>query len=376
MERSYLRTVITDAAGGYLADFTGRGTVVQRAFETHTAAMRIPEKHPAVAALVACPEPRAAVWMITEDVDAGTLSRARVTSGRVLSAQGAGPYGGVTVNVADDKSLLDTILGWPKPTAGLTGQNVEYAVYTGKTETIVKQAIQANATRLGLPWDIVPTRGKGTNDRLELRMHDLTRKVTPLLEAARLILSVERQDNGRWTVDVVEGATFARPLTPQSGVLSEWEWTIEYRSATRVVGGGRGEGVDRQYKQVIGTAAETAVGIPLEVFIDARQTEEGVDFTPQLTQELASRGPVAGFTPTIREAGWFRFPDAYKVGDRVPVLAGPFVANDVITQVQIVHDEKGFRVVPTIGLATADPQKKLLNLVRQLATQVRSLERG
>lgn len=376
MRRSYLRTVITEGDGEYLADFTGRGTVVQRAFLTHTAAMQVSESHRAVAALMGAEEPRADVWMVTEDVDAGTQSRARVTGGRVLSIGGDGPLGKVTVNVADDKSLLDTVLGWPKPSAALNAQTDEYAVYTGATETMVKAAIAANATRLGLPWDIVPTRGAGTpSGRLELRMHDLTRKVGPLLEADRLILTVERQDTGRWTVDIVEGDTFPRPLTPESGLLVSWDWVVQFRTATRVVAGGRGEGPAREFKQVIGTAAETAVGIPLEVFIDAKNTEEGTDITPQATEELASRAPRAGFKPVLREAGWFRFPDAYKIGDRVPVKVGVFEIDDVITQIQITHDDKGFRVVPTIGLATSDPQEQLLSLVRQLAAQVRGLER-
>lgn len=375
MRRSYLRTVITEADGSYLSDFRGRGKVVQRAYQTHTAAMQAPMSHPAVAALMAAEEPRGEVWMITEDVDSGALTRERVTSGRVISAQGSGPFGFVTVNVADDKALLDTVLGWPKPTAALTAQDVEYAVYTGPTETVVKAAIAANVTRLGLPWDIVPTRGVGSASRLELRMHDLTRKVTPLLEADRLVLSVERQDNGRWMVDVVAGETYTGALTPESGVLASWDWTIQFRTATRVIGGGRGEGVEREYKRVIDAPAETAVGLPLEVFVDARQTEEGVDFTPQVAEELASRGPRAGFTPEVQEAGWFRFPDAYRIGTRVPVKAGPFETNDVITQIEITHDDKGFRVTPTIGLASTDPQEQLLNLVRQLASQVRGLER-
>lgn len=375
MRRSYLRTVITDKAGGYLSDFTGAGTCVQRAYMTHTAAMQVSEQHKAVAALMNASDPRGEVWMITEDVDAGTLKRSRVVSGRVLSVEGSGPYGAVRVNVADDKSLLDTVLGWPNPTAALTAQTSEYAVYTGPAETVVKQAISANATRLGLPWDVVATRGKGAASRLELRMHDLARKVNPILEANRLILSVERQSTGRWRVDVVEGATYSRPLTPESGLLSSWDWVLQFRTATRIVGGGRGDGVAREFKRVIGTAAETAVGIPLEAYIDARQTEEGADITPQLNEELASRGPRAGFTPVLREGGWFTFPDEYKIGTRIEIQAGAFEVDDVITQIEIVHDDKGFRVKPTIGLATADPQEKLLELVRQLATQVRGLER-
>lgn len=377
MRRSYLRTVITDKSGGYLADFVGGGTCVQRAYQTHTAAMHIPQTHAAVKALTdpAVTDPRGEVWMITEDVDAGTLKRTRVTSGRVISLEGTGPYGKATVNIADDKALLDTVLGWQKPTAALTAQNVEYAVYTGPAETVVKAAIAANATRLGLPWDIVPTRGEGAAARLELRMHDLTRKITPILEANRLILTVERQTNGRWTVDIVEGETYPRPLTPESGLLASWDWVIQFRSATRVVGGGRGTGVEREFKQVISTAAETAVGLPLEVYVDARQTEEGADIAPQLSDELKTHTPTAGFTPVIREGGWFRFPDEFQIGTRIPVKVGAFEIDDVVTQIEIKHDDKGFRVTPTIGLATADPQAKLLKLVRKLATEIRGSER-
>ncbi|KDA05566.1 hypothetical protein DC31_13945 [Microbacterium sp. CH12i] len=378
MLKRFLRTVVSDAAGEYLTDFTSRGTVVQRAYAAHTAAMVIPESHPVVATMLGADGARGAVWMVSVDEDAGTLTSELVCSGRVLSLSGEdAPYGTVGVNVVDDKSLLDSILGWQVPGAPLAGQSAaEYATYTGPTETRVKAAVAANVARLGLAWDVVPTRGKGTTGTLELRMHDLTRKVMPLLEADRLILSVIREDTGRWTVDVVEGATFPRPLTPMSGVLQSWSWVIEQPTATRVVIGGRGEGTEREFQQVTDTARETALGLPLEVFIDARNTEEGSDITPSGWDELADRSGKAGFTADLLESSWFSFPDGYRLGDRVNIEVGALSVDDVITQVVISDDpENGFRVKPTVGLATADPQEQLLALVKKISTQVRGLER-
>lgn len=378
MLKRFFRTVASSSDGEYLADFTSPGDVVQRAWAAHTAVMSVADSHPIVAKLMADPGPRAEVWMITIDEEKGTLDRERVCSGMILGLTATdSPYGTVSINVADDKSLLDMILGWQVPTAPLTGQSAaEYARYTGPTETRVKAAIQANATRLALPWDIVPTRGKGTTGVLELRMHDLTRKTMPILEADRLILTVERQPNGRTTVDIIEGDTLPRPLTPLSGVMRSWGWVYNWTTATRAIIGGRGEGTAREFVQVTDTAAETATGIPLEVFVDARQTDEGTDITPTGWDALAERAATAGFTPALRETGWFTFPDAYRIGTRVPVQVGALELDDVVTQI-VISDEKdkGFTVTPTVGLATADPQEQLLEMVKKLTAQVRGLER-
>lgn len=378
MLKRYLRTVITDKDGGYLSDFTSHGTVVQRAYAAHTAAMTVPDSHPIIGELLGIDGARGEVYTITLDEDAGTLQEKRVCSGRVLTlTNDNSPFGTATATIYDDKSMIDTILGWQVPTAVISAQNTaEYAVYTGPVETRVKDAIAANAARLGLPWDVVPTRGVGASGRLELRMHDLTRKITPLLEQERLILSVERQPTGRWTIDIVAGEAFDRPLTPESGVLLKWSWVLSQPTATRAVIGGRGLGTAREFKQVIDTARETAVGLPLEVYVDSRNTEEGADISPSGWEELADRSGKAGFTANLQENSWFSFPDGYQLGTRVKPKIGAFEVDDVISQIVISDDQdNGFRVTPTVGLATSDPQEQLLALVKKLSTQVRGLER-
>lgn len=376
MRREYILAELTDKAGGFVRQFLPSKSVVSpRAYTTPTALLTVKDTHRIVSDVIATDGARCRVWMIS--IDGGSLDKHVVLEGRVLTMRGDdAPFGTVTITVVDDVALWDTLLGWQVPTAPLTGQSAaEYATYTGPTETRVKAAIQANVTRLGLPWDIVPTRGKGTSGTLQLRMHEIGSKVIPLLQADRLIPIMRRETTGRWTVDIVEGSTYPRPLTPLSGVLGSWSWVMESDDATDVVIGGRGDGTAREFKAVADAARRARVGYPLEAYVDARQTEEGADITPSGVEKLAETAARSGLTATLRESSWFRFPTAYELGTKVTVQVGAVTVEDVITQIEITHDQSGFRVVPKIGIATEDPQERLVGAVKSIATAVGGQER-
>lgn len=342
---------------------------------TSTASLTVRDTDRILPMVIAEPGTRCALWMT--DLRGGTLKKRRLLEGRVDNITGSNsPSGTVTVPVVDDFDIFGSVLGWQVPGAPLSGQgSAEYWRLTAPTETRVKEAISANVTRLGLPWDVAPSTGLGTSAPLELRMHPLAEKVLPALIDARLQLTFAR-DGDRWKTDVREGQVFPRPITPQSGVLNRWSWVQQPATATRAVVGGRGDGVEREFALVVDEELEARMGVILEIFVEARGAEPGEDLAPYGREELAKRAAKAGLTAQLRENSWFRFAETYELGDRLPVKIGALEFEDVITRVEISHDAaSGFVAVPTIGLATSDPQQQLVDYVRDLAVAVRDLER-
>jgi hypothetical protein len=354
-----------------------RSLVTLRWNAVSSAYLTLPDNHAIVPTLVAEAGVRCAVWMVT--IDGGVLTKRRLLEGRVGTVAGNdAPFGTVSVPVLADWQDFATLLGWQVPGAAIGSQGTaEYSRFTGPSDTNALAAIEANADRLGRPWDVAASLALGTVGPLELRMHDLTEQILPPLIADRLQLRLERNlDTGRWDVDVVEGEVFPRPITPQSGVLSTWSWVKEPPTATRAVVGGRGDGVAREFALVVDTALEAELGVALEIFVDARNADVGADLEPYGWAELAKHRGKAGLTATLRETSWFRFAEGYELGDRVLVQIGALQVEDVISQVEISHDVRGgFTAVPKIGLATEDPTERLVGYVRNVAAAVRGLEK-
>lgn len=340
-----------------------------------TAYLTLRDSHPAIPLLTAEDGPRARVWQIV--IDGASLIKRKLVEGPVGTIKGDdAPNGTVTIPVTGD--WITGIIGWQAPASPIGGQGAaEYDRYTGRSDDNALAAIAANAARLGLPWDVAASPHLGTVGPLELRMHALEDKILPPLIADRLQLVVDRTDAGRWDVRVTQGEVYPRPITPQSGVLASWSWVQEPPTATRVVVGGRGEGVEREFVLVVDAALEAQLGRVIEVFVDARSAEVSEDITPYGWAELAKRSGRSGVTAQLRETSWFQFGDAYTLGTRLNLQPGTLSVEDVVTEIEITHDTRGgFTAVPTVGLATGDPQKRLVEYVKSVATAVRALERN
>lgn len=340
-----------------------------------TAHLTVADSHPAIPQLLN-EGVRATVWMIT--VDGATLTRRRLLEGPIGDLTGDGPFGSVTFPVLDDFSWFSEVLGWQKPGSALNAQTDEYARYTGPSDTRALAAIRANATRLGLPWDVAESAGLGTEGTTEFRMHRLADRILPALNTDRLQLVIERDPlTDRWIVAVREGTVYSRPITPQSGVLADWKWKQQRRAKTRFVIGGAGQGVAREFASVIDADAEGTLQRILEGFDDSRMAEAGTNLVPYGQASLADAAPRSGVTARLRETSWFRFPTAYDIGTRVTIQAGAMTAEDIVTEIDISHTAReGFRVTPTLGFTAADPQTRLTDFVASLATSVRSFERN
>lgn len=335
--------------------------------DTSIATFILDDDHPAVPDLTA-PGARCRVRL-----DEGELFR-----GRVARTPGRGPNGQIEFHVQCDKRKLKQWYGWPKPAAAIGAQTDEYARYTGNTEAAVKAALTANLTRLGVPWTVAPnTENRGPAVRLEFRFHPLADKIYPVLRAAQLGLVLAYDEDSDVTVDLRSPETVVGTLDPDTGILNEFDYDRWAPDATRVIVGGRGDGVDRDFYLKIDTARETEWGDISEVFKDARMVEAGDDLSIDADEALAEGAPGMSVTMDLIETDAFRFREHYDLGDLVPVRTGSEdPVTEVITQITISDTAAdGVVVTPHIGAIAVDPTAKLGERISALKARVRDLGR-
>lgn len=260
-------------------------------------------------------------------------------------------------------------LGWQNPDQPISSQVSEYKRYAGSAETVAKDAIRDLSVRLGLGWVIAPDKGLGGDSRVEFRMHPLVDKIVPLLTARRLTLTLR---DG--VVDVHQGEIFPRVLTPDDGVLGDYEWKITYPTATRVVVGGEGEGVERLFQYFIDGGREAEWGDIVEIVKDSRMAQGVTDLSGDGAEALDEGNAHVSFTADLNENAWFRFGE-YAVGDQVSIDAGGVQATEVISRVVIDHTpDEGLVVTPHIGAVEDDADSRTAQQIARLARARRDQE--
>ena len=367
-----LRFVIYNKAGAYRRDLVGLEANVELAPNViPTAEFTIDDDHVAVADITA-DGARCAVW----------FRGAERFRGIIDATPGEGPEGTLTVSVEGDLRKMWDWQGWQSTAATLstTPSTIaqEYAVYTGKSEAVFKAALAANIARLGAPvagaWSVVADHGYGTpGARAELRMHPLGDKLIPLLDADRLIVTLAYPTDTTVRVDVREPDLVPGVLTLASGVPDGYTFTREKPTATRVVVGGRGEGAARQFVQVIDAGREADWGDIIEVFKDARNSDDGSDITIDGREALAEGAPRVGISTDLVETRRFMYGTTYLEGDLVHVRVGPVDSTEQISVSISESPSTGVVVTPHIGAAdeSTDTDTALAVAVARLARGVR-----
>ena len=293
--------------------------------------------------------------------------------GRIKETPGAGPTGDIDINVEGDHRKFWEWLGRQVPSAPLNSQTSEYRVYTGKSEKVFKDACAENFTRLGIPWTVAPDHGLGTTTRAELRMHPLADKLFPALDKDGLVITLSYPTPGAVLVDVREPAVVPGTLTLETGVPDSYTFNRIAPTATRATVGGRGEGVEREFVEVIDTARETTWNDIIETFVDARNTAEDADISVEGREALEEAAARVGVDTKLVETKRFMFGTTYDVGDLVHVRIGPIDALERIS-VSISQDKNsGVVVTPYIGApdVSADTDVALAAAVAALARGVR-----
>lgn len=279
----------------------------------------------------------------------------------------------VTALVEGDLRKLWEWRAWPVPGSPITAQTVEYWTMTGPSETVFKAALSANFARLGVPWSCAPSLGRGSTVSVQLRMEPLAEKLVPLLDSDGLVITLDYVGDGV-VVDVREPATVPGVFTLESGVPDKYGYNRTGHTGSRGVGGGRGEGAEREFVQVVLAEREPSWSELVELYVDVSNTEEGADLSLEVGQALAEASARVGVSTELVETDIFRYGTTYLEGDLVQVLIGPVDDLIPVSGVSVTESAgEGVLVTPQIGSAdvAADTDVELARMVARLARGVR-----
>lgn len=270
-------------------------------------------------------------------------------------------------NVEGDFRILHNWLAWPKPTAPLAGQNVEYRTITGPAETVVKTVMRETATRLGFPLAIAPDQGRGVSGTYKFRFHPAYDRLFPAVDQAGIGVTVVQGGGSGLVLDCYTPRTYPHTLSPASGTVIGGTYSLTAPTATRVVVGGQGEGVARGFQGFPDTAREAAWTDIVEVFRDARDSDSGDVYTERAAETLAEGAPLSGLSLELSETPHFRYGgQGLRIGDKVTASINGQLFTDTLREVQLSWDKGGDLATPIIGERTDDPDVKLAKRLRDL----------
>lgn len=293
--------------------------------------------------------------------------------GRITATPGAGPNGHVTAYVTDHRAKLNQWLGWQKPSAAITAQDVEHRRYTGPLETIVKTAIAENVARLGTGWVMAPDQGRGPVDpTIDFRMDFLGDLLLPPLRAAQLGLVLSYPDDVT-TLDLRTPEIVSGVLDTASGRVDRNDYSRRAPSATRVVIGGPGEGVDRKFDQVIDAAREADWADITEIFVNSTRREATDDLKPDGQVRLDAGAESTSISMQITEQKGFTLHETYEIGDLIRATAGELESLEVIQRALVKDDpDDGVTITPSIGDIVREEIQLLTRQVARLQATVRA----
>lgn len=314
----------------------------------------------------------------------------RVSSGmvRLQSATGSpSPRRQLTFQLQDDYRVLGNVLGWPSPGAAIGSspvkQSAEYDQRTGSAEKVLKDFVTANlVTRLARPLTVATNLNRGaTLTGIQSRMQPLADVLLPLIDQAGIGVTVKQVGAGL-VLDVYTPRTFPLTLSEEAGSLEEVEWDIAPPSLTRVVVGGPGDGVDREFITRINAAAETLYGDVIEGMVDARDIKvDDANKTALMRQrgdvELAAAGAKTGLRVKLIGSETFRYGgvDGVRVGDVLPIEIAPgVVISETLREATLSFNLAGPDEKLTAGERSDDPDRALYRTISNLSRDQRRLQ--
>lgn len=314
-------------------------------------------------------------------------------SGTVRSGSGKGPSqtSTITFKIEDDYRVLSQILGWPNPGNSIFNQGYDddgemlgdYCRISGPAETVVKAFVNANVPRLaGLPLTTAPDQQRGADIDVRMRFHPLTDRLMPAVDQAGLGVQIKQVGTGL-VLDVYEPVVRAQPLTEESGALVDWSWEQTAPTNSRVIVGGQGEGIDRDFrmKTDLDREAEWGGSYVSEFFRDARDVELGnYDLLDKRAdQSLGEAAEKSGLSVTLAETDTFKYGRTVRVGDKVTISVATGVSiTDVLRTATLEHTvSDGFKVTPSVGdTVTANNDTLIATAIQRLALALREIKAG
>lgn len=304
-------------------------------------------------------------------------------SGWVGSVKGFGPVASaqITVQVDGYFNLLHDVLAWPNPAGGIGSQGGDGGFYraTGPAETVAKNLIQANATRLGLPIEVEPSLGRGATITIEARFTTLADVLLEKVEAAGIGLRVMQASTG-YRVEAYVPTVWGRTLTEASGAVTSWTWAKNAPKATRVVVGGSGSGELRVFRQVANTTLEAGIGRKREHYTDGLETIDSAELDKAGQEYLSTNGPALGLSVELQESKHLTYGGAngLHVGDKVSLEVGPgLVIEDVLRESPLTWTpDQGVIITQQVGEENPEPTLTMIKRIASLGKQIRTLKAG
>jgi len=316
----------------------------------------------------------------------------QIFSGPVRKVHGVGPWRSsrVTITCEDDIRLLWRMLMWPvnyRPSfvGSEWRADKDYAHYSGPAESVAKKVLLDNAWRF--PPDVFLTddekRGRFIKD-FQARFHVFADKLLPILSWARMTVTVKQfenkvKDQRGLMFDCVPAVTRTHVLTAESGSIVSWEYVRDAPKATSVVVGGRGEGKDRLFCEDVDSLSEGEWFDRVEVFKDARNTDEDAFLADEAERVLSESGATSGFKIELTESDVLRFgPGNLMPGDLIYVDVGSGPIAEIVRQIDVECDSPGdgwTKVTPVAGDYEDNPSALLARRVAGLAAGVRDLQK-
>lgn len=350
-------------------------TVIPKWMSPGMATVAVSANHPRVADLL---EVGARMWIKTPDGE-------HLLSGWVARWRLEGPVNRsiVEFDVIDDLVVTQRVLGWVVPGAAITAQGTAGTNWelTGPAETVFLNALKVNAVdRLGLPIQIPATGGRGLATKVRLRFQTLYDRLIPVEDGAGIIESGigirirQRDDAPGLTVEIWEPRTLPQKLTERSGVVRAWSVNRENPTATRGVAGGQGEGQLRLFRERVDAALEASMGWKMEVFRDARDTDDPTTMYTRLDETLAEASGRSGMAVEFSQTKHFTVaPGGLWIGDQVTMSLGGVEVTERLQEATLSWTaSEGYVTRPRIGDKSDSPDQKLASLVSRIARAIRN----
>ncbi|MFG1872158.1 Gp37-like protein [Micromonospora arborensis] len=292
--------------------------------------------------------------------------------------------GKLTVDFADDLSLIVARNAYPNPAVTPESQAVDTWNYSGNVETVLQGLVNANAGPGAQAARRIPhlvmagTTGAGTTVTGQLRLEQLGDAMRSIALAGGGVGFRTRQMD-----DVILFETYGpRNLTNQIrfafglGNLRYLAYEEIAPTTTSAITGGQGEGSDRYLIGRTDTALEAAWG-RRETYVARPGNGPLPDLQQAGDEELARTAATARLQTSAFDTVDQRYGQHYDLGDRVAVEVGP--SEQVSDLVRLVHLQAwataGELVSAMVGgqAATTDPQ--WINQMREIDRRLSRVER-
>lgn len=301
------------------------------------------------------------------------------------------PDGSFTFRGVTDEILLADALAYPDvTTADVTGLNAAYDVRSGNAETVMRNYVaynigaSAQAGRRGGLRNYITLEtangNKGATVTKSARFDNLLSLLQEIAVQGGVGFQLVQEGSLlRFKATAITDRTASVRFDIQNGTVTSETIQVTPPSATRVIVGGQGEGVDRTFIQRTSTeslAGETDWGRIIEVFKDQRGKAEVAELQGSGDEVLLD----SGFTATnvkiaTADDTTMIFNKEWYLGDKITVVVNGQETTSTVTSAALIVDKDAVMVGAGIGeVAGFDKNAALTKRVDDIDSRVYNLE--